>query len=61
MFRAINDLKNISLLENDQEPWFSMTMKLTFEGNLKIEYDYTKWGKSDLSLQIGWSKRRVNT
>lgn len=45
LFRAIIDLKNV-FLENGQEPWFSMTMKLTFEGKLKIEYDYTRWGES---------------
>lgn len=40
-----NDLKKL-FLENGQEPWFSITMKLTSEGKLNIEYDYTKWGES---------------
>lgn len=46
LFKVTNDLKNV-FLENGQEPWFSVTMKLTSEGKLKIEYDYTKWGESN--------------
>lgn len=46
LFKTTNDLKNI-FLENGQEPWFSITMKLTSEGKLHIEYDYTKWGESN--------------
>ncbi|MFB6367855.1 immunity protein YezG family protein [Paenibacillus elgii] len=46
LFEVTNDLKNL-FLENGQEPWFSITMKLTFEGKLNIEYDYTKWEKSN--------------
>lgn len=45
LFEVTNDLKNL-FLENGQEPWFSITMKLTFEGKLNIKYDYTKWEKS---------------
>lgn len=46
LFAAANDLKNL-FLENEQEPWFSITMKLTSAGKLNIEYDYTKWGESN--------------
>ncbi len=46
MFKVTNDLKNL-FLENGQEPWFSITMKLTSEGKLNIEYDYTKWRESN--------------
>lgn len=46
LFKVTKDLKNL-FLENGQEPWFSITMKLTFEGKLNIEYDYTKWEKSN--------------
>jgi hypothetical protein len=41
-----NDLKNL-FLKNGQEPWFSITMNLTSAGKLNIEYDYTKWRKSN--------------
>ncbi|GIO86790.1 GNAT family acetyltransferase [Paenibacillus faecis] len=46
LFEVTNDLKNV-FLENGQESWFSVTMKLTSEGKLKIEYDYTNWGDSN--------------
>jgi hypothetical protein len=46
LFAAANDLKNL-FLENEQEPWFSITMKLTSAGKLNIEYDYSKWGESN--------------
>lgn len=46
LLKVTNDLKNV-FLENGQEPWFSVTMKLTSEGKLNIEYDYTKWGESN--------------
>jgi len=46
LFATANDLKNL-FLENEQEPWYSITMKLTSAGKLNIEYDYTKWGKSN--------------
>lgn len=45
LLKVTNSLKNL-FLENGQEPWFSITMKLTSEGKLNIEYDYTKWRES---------------
>ncbi|MGE7022131.1 immunity protein YezG family protein [Solibacillus cecembensis] len=45
LLEITNNLKDM-FLENDQEPWFSITMKLTSEGKLNIEYDYTKWRES---------------
>lgn len=52
LLKATNSLKNL-FLENGQEPWFSITMKLTSKGKLNIEYDYTKWRES----QFGPSDR----
>ncbi|WP_145409968.1 immunity protein YezG family protein [Paenibacillus xylanexedens] len=45
LFETANDLKNL-FLENEQEPWFSITMNLKSTGKLNIEYDYTRWGDS---------------
>ncbi|PZT55553.1 immunity protein YezG family protein [Paenibacillus silvae] len=45
LFEVTNDLKNL-FLDDGQDPWFSMTMKLTSEGKLSVVYDYTKWGES---------------
>nr|WP_050803033.1 immunity protein YezG family protein [Paenibacillus sp. HGF7] len=63
LFKVTNDLKNI-FLEDGQEPWFSITMKLTSEGKLNIEYDYTKWGESDFGpsdrLEY-WESKYLNT
>ncbi|KAA8756965.1 immunity protein YezG family protein [Paenibacillus sp. UASWS1643] len=46
LFEVTNELKNLFLNEG-QDPWFSITMKLTSKGNLNIEYDYTNWGESN--------------
>ncbi|MFE4572863.1 immunity protein YezG family protein [Paenibacillus chitinolyticus] len=63
LFKITNDLKNL-FLENGQEPWFSITMKLTSEGKLNIEYDYTKWRESDFGpsdrLEY-WESKYLNT
>lgn len=45
LLETTNSLKNV-FLDNGQDPWFSITIKLTSEGKLKIEYDYTKWKES---------------
>lgn len=52
LLKVTNDLKNI-FIEDGQEPWFSITMKLTSEGKLNIIYDYTKWENPILALQTG--------
>lgn len=52
LFEVTNELKNLFLNEG-QDPWFSITMKLTSEGKLNIEYDYTNWGNPTLALQTG--------
>ncbi|WP_163527345.1 immunity protein YezG family protein [Halobacillus ihumii] len=34
-------------IENDQEPWFSVTLLVDDTGNLNVHFDYTDWHKSE--------------
>ena len=34
-------------IENDQEPWFAVTLILNSSGKLNIHFDYTNWHDSD--------------
>jgi uncharacterized protein (TIGR01741 family) len=34
-------------IENDQEPWFSVTLLVNDTGKLKVHFDYTNWHESE--------------
>ncbi|MBC1521685.1 DUF600 family protein [Listeria aquatica] len=36
-----------TFIENEQEPWFSVTMIVNEERKLKIHFDYINWSKSE--------------
>ncbi|MEK4171435.1 immunity protein YezG family protein [Lysinibacillus sp. FSL L8-0312] len=46
LFELIVKLQDL-FINNDQEPWFSVTLLLNDKGKLKVHFDYTNWHKSE--------------
>lgn len=39
-------------IENDQEPWFSITLLVNEEQKLKVHYDYINWSETEFGPTI---------
>ncbi|WP_080873403.1 immunity protein YezG family protein [Oceanobacillus timonensis] len=46
LFQKTIELQKV-FINNDQVPWFSVTILLSAEGKLKVHYDYADWHKSE--------------
>ncbi|MFC0186697.1 immunity protein YezG family protein [Fictibacillus aquaticus] len=46
LFQLTNELQEI-FINNDQEPWFSVTLILDDTEKLNVHFDYTNWHKSE--------------
>lgn len=46
LFELSVELQKI-FIENDQEPWFSVTLLVNDTGKLKVHFDYTNWHESE--------------
>ncbi|WP_412059624.1 immunity protein YezG family protein [Metabacillus idriensis] len=46
LFELTDKLQKV-FINNDQEPWFSVTMIVNSEGKLKVHFDYINWTKSE--------------
>ncbi|MDV2884712.1 DUF600 family protein [Alkalihalophilus pseudofirmus] len=46
LFQLTVKLQGI-FINNDQDPWFSVTLLLNDTGKLKVHFDYTNWTESD--------------
>lgn len=46
LFQLTVELQNI-FIDNDQEPWFSVTLTLNDKGKLNVHFDYTNWHESE--------------
>lgn len=45
LFKLTVELQKV-LIDNDQEPWFSVTLILDHTGKLNVHFDYTNWHES---------------
>lgn len=45
LFQLTVELQKL-FIDNDQEPWFSVTLLVNSLGNLNVHFDYTNWNKS---------------
>lgn len=46
LFDVVGELRDL-FVEDEQEPWFSVMIHLTAEGELEVEYDYINWVGTD--------------
>lgn len=46
LFELAVKLQNV-FIDNDQEPWFSVTMLVDDSGKLNVHFDYTNWYNSE--------------
>ena len=46
LFDLTKEMQQI-FIDNDQEPWFSVTMIVNSEGKLKVHFDYINWTETE--------------
>ncbi|MCM2603435.1 antitoxin YezG family protein [Rossellomorea marisflavi] len=46
LYQLCKELRTV-FLDNEQEPWYSLTMSLESSGKFKLHYDYTNWFDTD--------------
>ncbi|WFD08955.1 immunity protein YezG family protein [Tepidibacter hydrothermalis] len=59
LFDLTNQLKQV-FIDNNQEPWFSITIILSSQGRLKVDFDYAKWENSEFGptdIMKFWQKK----
>lgn len=51
LFDKVGELRELFINEG-KEPWFSIMIHLTSEGELNVEFDYTNWDETDFGSLI---------